>query len=557
MNPPVTTPPVAPALPDLRHSLMERSPVPMAELEGAGHVMRYVNPAFCRLVGKSRAALLGTPFADTVQAGDSCLALVERVYRTGEAEIHTEAEAAHPKPHPASWSYALWPVLDAEHQPIGVMVQVTETTEFHQQTVAMNEALVRSSVRQHEFTEAAEQLNAQLQAEITERKAVEEALRKSEAQYRSVITVMEEGIVVHNADGDIVACNPSAERILGRPASQLLSTHDSRPAWHTVHADGSPFPVETHPIAVTLQTGQPQSHIVMGVYRPDGALVWIAINTQPLTPPGQTAPSAVVVSFSDITARKHVDEELRRLHSELERRVEDRTRALQEAQAALQVLSRQVLNVQEAERRTLARELHDEMGQVLMALRLSLRAAQRAPQQQAERLEESLGIVDRLVAQVRQLSLDLRPLLLDDLGLVATLRWYVDRQTQQAGLVIHFNTQGLEARLDPMLETTCFRVTQEALTNVLRHAQATQVWIDVCQQHNQLCLAIRDDGKGFDVPAMRERSRQGQSFGILGMEERVQLAGGHICLTSAPAQGTEVRAHFPLTPVAEGGGRKS
>ena len=113
MNPTVTATPPAPDLPDLCHSLLERSPVPMAELEGVGHVLRYVNPAFCRLVGKSKEALLGTPFADTVPEGDGCLALVERVYRTGEVETHTEA--THPEPHPAYWSYAMWPVLDAEH----------------------------------------------------------------------------------------------------------------------------------------------------------------------------------------------------------------------------------------------------------------------------------------------------------------------------------------------------------------------------------------------------------------------------------------------------------
>lgn len=162
----------APDLPELCHSLMERSPVPMAEMEGAGHILRYVNPAFCRLVGKNKEALVGKPFAKSAQEADTYLALLDRVYRTGEAETHTEPE--HPEPHPASWSYAVWPVLDADERPVGVMMQVTETTQFHQQTSAMNEALLLSSIRQHELTERAEKLNAQLQAEITERKRAEE-----------------------------------------------------------------------------------------------------------------------------------------------------------------------------------------------------------------------------------------------------------------------------------------------------------------------------------------------------------------------------------------------
>lgn len=180
VNPAVTPDPPALDLLDFCHSLMERSPMPMAELEGVGHVIRYVNPAFCRLIGKSPEALIGKPFAETVREGDEeCLVLLDRVYRTGEAETHTGS--AHPEPHPPYWSYAIWPVLGAEQCPVGVIMQVTETTLFHQQTVAMNEALMLSSVRQHELTEAAEKLNEQLQVEITTRKQVEEALARQAA----------------------------------------------------------------------------------------------------------------------------------------------------------------------------------------------------------------------------------------------------------------------------------------------------------------------------------------------------------------------------------------
>jgi PAS domain S-box-containing protein len=151
---------------------MEQSPVPMAELEGAGHLVRYANPAFCRLTGKSKEALAGRPFAEAMQEGDTCLAALDRVYRTGEAETHTETEQ--PDPHPAYWSYAMWPVLDTEQRPAGVMMQVTETTLFHKQAGAVNEALLVSSVCQHELTEAAEDLNERLQIEIRERRRAEQ-----------------------------------------------------------------------------------------------------------------------------------------------------------------------------------------------------------------------------------------------------------------------------------------------------------------------------------------------------------------------------------------------
>ena len=134
--------------------------MPMAELEGAGHIIRYLNPAFCRLVGRSKEALVGNPFAAIAQEGDISLTALERVYRTGEAETHTEAE--HPGSHPVYWSYAMWPVLGADQHPVAVMMQVTETTRFHQQAGAMTEALVLSSVRQHELTEVAERLNKRI-----------------------------------------------------------------------------------------------------------------------------------------------------------------------------------------------------------------------------------------------------------------------------------------------------------------------------------------------------------------------------------------------------------
>jgi signal transduction histidine kinase len=216
------------------------------------------------------------------------------------------------------------------------------------------------------------------------------------------------------------------------------------------------------------------------------------------------------------------------------------------AEETLQILSRQLLEAQESERRHLARELHDEIGQALTAMKINLQAAQRTPDTLAAYLEDSISLADRTLQQVRNLSLDLRPALLDDLGLVAALRWYVDRQAQRAGFTAHFAADPLESRPRPDIETACFRVAQEALTNVMRHAQAQQVRVELHQRAAGLHLLIRDDGKGFDVRAAQERAAQGMSAGLLGMQERVWLVGGQIDIESTPARGTEIRARFPL-----------
>jgi len=170
-------------LPALCHSLMERSPVPMAELKGAQHIVRYGNAAFCRLVGKDREALQGRPFSESIQEGDRCLAVLDRVYRTGTSETHTESEQT--EPHPVYWSYAMWPVLDAHERPVGIMMQVTETTLFHQQATAMNQELLLSSVRQHERTEVSVKLNDELERRVSERT---KALEQSEARLRLLAT---------------------------------------------------------------------------------------------------------------------------------------------------------------------------------------------------------------------------------------------------------------------------------------------------------------------------------------------------------------------------------
>jgi signal transduction histidine kinase len=213
-----------------------------------------------------------------------------------------------------------------------------------------------------------------------------------------------------------------------------------------------------------------------------------------------------------------------------------------------QILSQQLMEAQEAERRHLARELHDEIGQALTAVKINLQAMQRTATEAPllSRLEESVGIVDRALQQVRNLSLDLRPSLLDDLGLVAALRWYIDRQAQRGGLAAEFVTDPPGLRAPTTLETTCFRVTQEALTNVLRHAKARKVRVELRQSDVELQLRICDDGSGFDVAAARRRAARGGSLGLLGMQERVVLIGGRIDIQSAPGRGSEIDVRFPL-----------
>lgn len=214
----------------------------------------------------------------------------------------------------------------------------------------------------------------------------------------------------------------------------------------------------------------------------------------------------------------------------------------------LQLLSQQLVDAQEAERRRIARELHDEIGQTLTAVKINLQAMQRQPDVSDVNasLQESMDIVEQAIQQVRNLSLDLRPSLLDDLGLIATLRWYLDRQARRAGLSTQFTATPPEMQLPADLETVCFRLVQEALTNVLRHAQAQTVRVDLQQREKELQLLVSDDGIGFEVESTMKQGAYGKGLGLIGMQERVSLLGGRFELESASGQGTQIRVCLPL-----------
>jgi signal transduction histidine kinase len=149
---------------------------------------------------------------------------------------------------------------------------------------------------------------------------------------------------------------------------------------------------------------------------------------------------------------------------------------------------------------------------------------------------------------VRDFALDLRPSMLDDLGLAAALRWLVDQQARPAGLNAQFAARSSGTDLPADLAIACFRIAQEALTNVVRHARARRAWVDLWQDEAEVRLTIRDDGIGFNPGEARRRASRGASLGLLGIQERVELLGGRVAIESEPGRGASIRAWFPATP---------
>jgi signal transduction histidine kinase len=225
--------------------------------------------------------------------------------------------------------------------------------------------------------------------------------------------------------------------------------------------------------------------------------------------------------------------------------------AISQQREQLRALNQKLTEVQEAERKQLARELHDEMGQALTAISINLAAiAQEIPSECApdiqERLNEAKALADQTLEQVRELSFNLRPATLDDLGLVPTLRWYIKQCAKRANIQIELEVSGLKDRLPARIETTLYRLFQEALTNVTRHAQATTVRLALRRRRASVIAQIKDDGRGFDVAQVLDREVMKDGTGLLGMRERVGLLDGVFKIQSEPGSGTQVSIEIPL-----------
>jgi PAS domain S-box-containing protein len=229
--------------------------------------------------------------------------------------------------------------------------------------------------------------------------------------------------------------------------------------------------------------------------------------------------------------------------------------ALEQANARLRQLSQRLLEVQEAERAAIARELHDEIGQALTAIKFGAQwLARRITGPESLKLDDCIAIADGALAQIRNLALELRPPQLDQLGLTAALRDLTERMAANVGLEARFLADMQEVTPGYAQSTSAFRVAQEALTNVVRHAGASHVTVELHRHDGELLVVVSDDGRGFDIEAAQVRTLKGASMGLLGMQERVNLAGGWLQIESNPGKGTCIKAGFPINaPPASAG----
>jgi signal transduction histidine kinase len=285
----------------------------------------------------------------------------------------------------------------------------------------------------------------------------------------------------------------------------------------------------------------------------------------PLKTYAQDEVGVLARSFDEMRVRlKQSTDEIQALNRELDARVQERTAAYEAAAqenarlyAELQrkeqlrgELLHRVISAQEEERKRIARELHDETSQSLSAFMVGLETVQMAlnhdPQKAEAHLRGCESIAEILLKNIHRLIADLRPSLLDDLGLVPAIAWYGEQRLHPLGIQFHVDECNLDKRLEPMIETVFFRIVQEAITNTARYAHAATVHVKLTRQNGSVILQVADDGQGFDPQVLQRADSQGQGLGLRGMQERASILGGEFNLQTAPGKGTIITVRVPL-----------
>jgi PAS domain S-box-containing protein len=357
---------------------------------------------------------------------------------------------------------------------------------------------------------------AELEERIMERKRAEAALRESEERYRELFENARDAIYVHDLDGNYISINRAGERLSGYTRDEILGRNFAEfiAGQHIEH-------VRDCLLSKLARSGETTYEVV--VIAKDGRHVPVEVSSRAICENGMIV--GVQGTARDITERKQTQDTLR-------------------------MFSRQLIDAQEDERRRISRDLHDQIGQALTAVKINLHSVQRvcAEPEASHCIKDNIDAVDEALRLVRDLSVDLRPPLLDDLGLATALSWYVDRYARRSGLAaeVKIDLPNQNERFSRELETACFRIAQEALTNIARHARAKHVRLQLTRTEALLEMIVKDDGVGFDLAALRKRAPRAATLGLLGMQERASAAGGRIQIHSAPSEGTEIVFTVPL-----------
>jgi PAS domain S-box-containing protein len=349
--------------------------------------------------------------------------------------------------------------------------------------------------------------------DITETKRAERMLMESEAKYRTLVEQASDGIFIADFKGRFIVVNPAGYKLSQYTPEELKS--------HTIYDFVFSEDLKEMPFQMDELAAGKTATSERRMRRKDGSVIDVEITARII------AQDRFLAFIRDITERKKVQQELLRSREELRQ------------------LSNHLENIREEERIHIAREIHDELGQHLTVIKMDISRLGKkiSGNEVLEReVQEILEMINTIVATVRKISSELRPSMLDDLGLVAALEWYSRDFIKRTGIKTNFNTNEGEVELPDKTKTGLFRIFQESLTNVARHAEATEVNTSLYRRNNKLFMVIHDNGKGFDAAETIGK----RTLGLLGMKERALMMGGRFVVNSSPGNGTEIEVSVSL-----------
>jgi PAS domain S-box-containing protein len=453
-----------------------------------------VNRSLCELVGYSEEELLNTNFQSITHPEDleTALAYMRQVLSGEIPQYQMEKRYFHKFGHIVWILLSVSLVRDAQGAPLYFISQIQD---------------------------------------ISQRRQAEQQLRQAEEKYRNLFENAVEGVFQTTPDGRYLSANPALSRMYGFESPQELVAS-------LTNFDQETYVDPTHRanFRSLLQENGVLKEFEAQIYRKDGRKIWTSTNAQTvLDVRGQ--PVAYQGCVQDITERKEAEERLKHSGEQL------------------RALWIRLQSVREEERTRIAREIHDELGQALTSLKMDLSWLEKkialpgdenskAPL--LDKVQAMSSFMGTTLDKVRKIAAELRPAVLDDLGLTAALEWQAREFEARTG--IECNSRIEEMKLDPSLSTTVFRIFQEAMTNIVRHARATEVQVVFGKSAKKLLLVVRDNGRGVTD----EEIADPRSLGILGARERAALLGGRIRIRGTPGKGTSVILRVPLKKLSSG-----
>jgi PAS domain S-box-containing protein len=384
-----------------------------------------------------------------------------------------------------------------------------------------------------------------LEKEILARQKAEAVLSESANKLRIVADFTYDWEYWRSPDDRFLYVSPSCERITGYTREEFIQ--DPGLYFRIIHPD------DRERVASHLgenQSSRELCELEFRIVSRDGQERWIGHACQPVVDANGQALGRRA-SDRDITERKRAEEGLKKAHDELEQRVQERTTELAKANEALRSISSRILSAQEEERKRIAGEIHDTLGGCLSGIKFKvediLQHVGKAPNVMAQSLGTIIPVIQEGVEDCRRIQMDLRPSMLDDLGLLATLSWFCRRfQTIYSGIRVEQEVTIEESEIPGPLKVVIYRVTQEAMNNIAKHSKADVVRLSVRKLADRMELVLQDNGQGFDLEKTRSQEAAKRGLGLLSMKERTELSGGTLAIESAEGKGTLVRASWPF-----------